>query len=126
MSIVKNGDVNIVNIPSGLVPKGAYNGATDYNVGDSVDYLGSSYVMFNNAGPGTLPTNTTYWQVLANKGNAGSTGPAGPAGDATANSGTLIIGDGTDGSWRAIIVAGVLSIQKRESGIWNAKSNFQP
>jgi len=64
--------------------KGAYAGATDYAVGDSVDYLGSSYVMFADAVAGTLPTDTTYWQVLANKGNTGATGAdstvAGPAG----------------------------------------------
>ena len=57
--------LNIVNIPSGLVPKGAYDNATDYAVGDSVDYLGSSYVMFVDAVAGTLPTDTTKWQVLA-------------------------------------------------------------
>lgn len=57
--------LNIVNIPSGLVPKGAYDNATDYAVGDSVDYLGSSYVMFVDAAAGTLPTDTTKWQVIA-------------------------------------------------------------
>ena len=57
-----------VNIPSGLVPKGAYVAGTDYAVGDSVDYNGSSYVMFVDAAAGTLPTDTTKWQVLANGG----------------------------------------------------------
>lgn len=66
-----------VNIPSGLVPKGAYAAGTNYGVGDSVDYNGSSYVMFNDAGAGTVPTNTTYWQVLANKGSTGATGATG-------------------------------------------------
>lgn len=55
-------------IEGGLIPKGAYNEATNYSVGDSVDYLGSSYVMFNDANAGTIPTNTSYWQVLANAG----------------------------------------------------------
>jgi len=63
-----------VNIPSGLVPKGAYDAGTDYAVGDSVNYLGSSYVMFVDAAAGTLPTDTTKWQVLANKGATGGTG----------------------------------------------------
>lgn len=61
-------------IPSGLVPKGAYNAGTDYAVGDSVDYNGSSYVMFVDAVAGTLPTDTTKWQVLANKGATGAAG----------------------------------------------------
>ena len=67
-------------IPSGLVPKGAYNGATDYAVGDTVDYLGSSYVMHVDAAAGTLPTDTTKWQVLAEKGDKGDTGLTGPTG----------------------------------------------
>lgn len=60
--------------------KGAYAAGTDYAVGDSVDYNGSSYVMFNNATAGTLPTDTTYWQVLANKGDKGDTGATGATG----------------------------------------------
>ena len=94
-------------IPSGLVPKGAYNAGTDYAVGDSVDYNGSSYVMHTDAGAGTLPTNTTYWQVLANKGDTGATGatgptgPTGPQGVAGSNGANGTNGtngtDGTDG-----------------------------
>ena len=72
-------DVNNVIIPSGLVPRGAYNGATDYAVGDSVDYNGSSYVMFVDAAAGTLPTDTSKWQVLANKGS-GACGVSGVSG----------------------------------------------
>jgi hypothetical protein len=73
LQIVKLIDpLNITHITGGLVPKGAYAAGTDYAVGDSVDYQGSSYVMFNNAGAGTAPTDTTYWQVLANKGADGA------------------------------------------------------
>jgi hypothetical protein len=79
-------------IPSGLVPKGAYNAGTDYAVGDSVDYNGSSYVMYVDAAAGTLPTDTTKWQVLANKGATGATGSAGSNGTNGTN-GT----DGVDG-----------------------------
>ena len=68
-------------ITGGYVPRGAYAAGTDYAVGDSVDYNGSSYVMFVDAAAGTLPTDTTKWQVLANKGDTGadSTVP-GPSG----------------------------------------------
>ncbi len=61
-------------ITGGLVPKGVYNNATDYAVGDSVSYDGSSYVMHTNAIAGTIPTNTTYWQLLASKGDTGASG----------------------------------------------------
>jgi hypothetical protein len=67
-------------ITGGLVPRGAYDNATDYAVGDSVDYNGSSYVMYVNATAGTLPTDTTKWQVLASKGATGATGDTGATG----------------------------------------------
>ncbi len=96
--IVKLTDpIQFTNVAGGLVPRGAYNGATDYSVGDSVDYNGSSYVMFNDAGAGTLPTNTTYWQVLANKGDQGDAGTNGqgvPTGGTTGQ--VLAKIDGTD------------------------------
>lgn len=102
--IVKLTDpIQFTNVAGGLVPKGAYAAGTDYAVGDSVDYNGSSYVMFNNAVAGTLPTDTTYWQVLANKGATGATGSTGatgaagvgvPAGGTVGQSLTKV--DGTD------------------------------
>lgn len=60
-------------VTGGLVPRGAYNGATAYVVGDSVSYNGSSYICIL-ASTGNVPTNTTYWQVLANKGETGAQG----------------------------------------------------
>ena len=66
-------------IPNGLVPKGAYNNATAYVVGDSVSYNGSSYVCILDS-TGNLPTDTTYWQVLANKGDTGAKGDTGDTG----------------------------------------------
>lgn len=70
---------NVV-VTGGLVPKGAYVAETAYDAGDSVDYLGSSYVKISTTTAGVLPTNVTYWQVLANKGDTGATGPTGPTG----------------------------------------------
>lgn len=61
-------------ITGGFVPTGAYKAGTTYAIGDSVSYMGSSYVMYSLAIAGTLPTNTTYWQVIA---NIGATGPTG-------------------------------------------------
>lgn len=78
LQIVKMLDpINNVVITGGLVPLGAYNAGTDYAVGDAVSYNGSSYVMYSNAGAGTLPTNTTYWMLLADKGATGATGANG-------------------------------------------------
>lgn len=69
--------INNLVVTGGLVPRGAYSAGTDYAVGDSVSYSGSSYVMYSDAGAGTVPTNTTYWMVLANKGDTGSAGASG-------------------------------------------------
>ena len=44
--------------------QGAYNGATAYVVDDVVSYNGSSYVCIL-ASTGNVPTNTTYWNVMA-------------------------------------------------------------
>lgn len=54
----------------GINPRGTYNAGTAYATGDSVSYSGSSYVAIQ-ATTGNLPTNTTYWQLLA-QGNASS------------------------------------------------------
>jgi len=59
----------IINIMGGLTPRGTYDNGTDYAVGDSVEYNGSSYVMYADAAAGTLPTDTTKWQLLAEKGD---------------------------------------------------------
>lgn len=64
--------INNVVITGGIVPKGAYDNATDYAVGDMVDYNGSSYVMYVNATAGTLPTDDTKWMVVAEKGDTGA------------------------------------------------------
>lgn len=45
-------------------PKGEYDSLTEYNVGDSVSYGTSSYIARTST-LGNLPTDTTYWQLLA-------------------------------------------------------------
>ena len=54
----------------GVTPEGAYVAGTTYTTGDSVSYLGSSYVAIQET-TGNLPTDTTYWQILAEKGDDG-------------------------------------------------------
>lgn len=68
---------------AGINPTGEYNAGTAYAVGDSVSYLGSSYVAIAST-TGNLPTNATFWQLLSEKGATGDTGPQGdpgPTGD---------------------------------------------
>jgi hypothetical protein len=63
----------ILQFSGGINPTGPYNGATAYATGDSVSYLGGSYTAIQ-AGTGNLPTNTSFWQLLAEKGDTGTTG----------------------------------------------------
>ena len=62
-----------------FVSRGTYNNSTQYYLFDLVDYNGSSYIAKENT-LGNLPTNTQYWQLIAEKGNTGSTGQTGPVG----------------------------------------------
>lgn len=54
-----------------MVAKGAYNSATNYEADDWVTYEGSSYYCKQNS-TGHAPTDTTYWGLLASKGDAGA------------------------------------------------------
>ena len=63
--------------------KGAYSSSTQYEKNDVVTYQGSSYVSLQ-ATKGNAPTNTTYWQLIAEKGTKGDTGATGQTG-ATGN-----------------------------------------
>ena len=49
---------------------GAYAGGTTYAVNDAVSYNGSSYIC-KLISTGNLPTDTTYWDLMALKGNDG-------------------------------------------------------
>lgn len=53
-----------ISISMTLKPTGVYNNATAYGIGDSVSYGNSSYVCISPT-VGNVPTNTTYWQLLA-------------------------------------------------------------
>lgn len=59
--------------------KGEYNSTTDYEKLDIVSYNGSSYACLKDC-VGVLPTDTTYWQVLAEKGEQGIQGIQGVQG----------------------------------------------
>lgn len=63
--IVKLVDPIQMHIDGTFNPRGAYDGSTDYAVGDMVSYSGSSYIMYNNGPAGTLPTSGSYWGLVA-------------------------------------------------------------
>lgn len=64
-------------VSGGLNYKGPYVAATAYVLGDVVSYLGSSYVAYQST-TNNLPTNTSFWYLLVNKGEIGNTGATGP------------------------------------------------
>lgn len=72
-----------------ITPKGAYDVSATYERLDVVTYSGSSYMALQKT-IGNLPTNTTYWELLASKGDTGNTGSQGPKGD-TGNPGAAPI-----------------------------------
>jgi len=86
----------LANVTLSSLAKGTYINTTAYTVGDIVDYNGSSYVNVSN-GTGKVPTNTTYWAILASKGSTGATGPTGSQGiqGLTGATGTGIVGSVT-------------------------------
>lgn len=68
--------------------KGTYSSGTAYVVNDAVFYDGSSYICILNS-TGNLPTNTTYWNLMAQEGAAGEgsgdvSGPASATDNAVA------------------------------------------
>jgi hypothetical protein len=81
--------------PVGMNWLGAYNAGTSYVVDDAVSYNGSSYIC-KLASTGNLPTNTTYWDVIAEKGASGS-GAGDVVGPASAVNNRLVAFDGTTG-----------------------------
>lgn len=69
-----------------IVPKGVWNADTQYEVCQLVEYDGSSYVAKAQPPVGTLPTDTSYWQVSAagtKKASSGSLGTVMPDGSTT-------------------------------------------
>ena len=59
--------------------RGEYNNTYDYYKGDEVTYQGSTFrYIYNDKTSGNLPTNATYWTVVAAKGNDGQDGSSAP------------------------------------------------
>ena len=76
-------------------PKGTYVAATTYEKGDIVSYSGSSYTALQTT-LGNLPTNTTYWQLLSEKGDTAAVVDNGDGTyTVTGENGSITISDGT-------------------------------
>ncbi|MTH65065.1 collagen-like protein [Paracoccus shanxieyensis] len=60
----------------GFTTRGAYSAATAYAARDAVFYNGSTYYALQ-ATTGNPPTNTAFWQIMAQAGSGGGTAPDG-------------------------------------------------
>lgn len=62
---------------------GAWSLTTSYVIGDTVEYVGSTYYCIapNTATEVITPEDLNYWSLVSAKGNDGATGPTGPAGE---------------------------------------------
>src|SRR3954452_7462727 len=61
----------------GMRWRSAYVSTTAYAINDVLSYNGSAYIVRATPPAGTVPTNTTYWDVLAAKGATGAAGLTG-------------------------------------------------
>lgn len=75
--------------------RGAYDGPTAYVVDDLVSYNGSTYICILDS-TGNLPTDTTYWSLVALKGNDGA-GSGDVTGPASSTDNGIVRFDGTTG-----------------------------
>jgi|694.fasta_scaffold147885_2 hypothetical protein len=93
--------------------RGAYNGATAYVANDVVSYNNSSYICIL-ASTGNLPTNTTYWSLMALAGAGDVVGPA------SSTDSVLAVYDGTTGKLLKNSTMAISSV-----GYINAPQNSQ-
>jgi len=105
------GVINIGRVRMGW--KGTWDNATPYISQDAVYYLGDTYVARIDVPAGTAPPNTTFWQLVAKKGD---TGPAGT--DATVNATNVaaaggVLSDPTDVTG-ADAVTNIISLTQSE------------
>jgi hypothetical protein len=64
----------------GLVWMGAWDAGTAYRFGDAVNYGGSSFISIGTGNTNHLPTEPSFWAMLAAQGTAGPTGATGEQG----------------------------------------------
>jgi len=59
---------------AGYVSKGGYNASTTYDIGSVVTYEGSSYACIKEPALDKMPTDSSYWVIVAKKGDTGISG----------------------------------------------------
>jgi hypothetical protein len=108
--------------------QGAYNPAAAYAVGDVVVYQGQLYYTKSVTTAGTLPTNTTKFDLIAAKGAdgepglnglEGETGPQGPAG-ADGSPGLVYLGDYVSGNG---YIANIAVVKGADENLYIAKAS---
>ena len=72
------------------LPKGAYDAGTTYHVLDIVSFNNSSYIC-KQTSQGNLPTNTTYWQLIASGSAVGSLDDIGDVTITSAQDGDVLV-----------------------------------
>lgn len=101
--------------PRGVEWRGAWDVATEYQKGDAVSHLGSSYIALKPS-TGELPTNTEFWDTLSVKGTDGT-----GAGDMT----KAIYDPDDDGKVLAAVMADTASVVPWD-GVTGKPSAFGP
>ena len=109
-----------------IIWQGTWDSATTYQVNDLVEYEGSSYIAIA-VNSDTVPTNTSFWNLVAEEGAQGPTGPTGPQGPIGMNwtgdwssTTAYAVGDGvySNGSSYICIVANT-NEPPPDTGFWN-------
>ncbi len=89
---------------AGLHWQGAWSAVTAYELNDAVSYSGSAYIAIQAPTAGILPTDGSYWDVLAAGGADGADGTSGGSGSSAGN---------------RYVVAGITS------GVFNGAAGFR-
>lgn len=76
------------------LPKGTYDANTTYHVLDIVSFNNSSYIC-KQTSQGNLPTNTTYWQLIASGSAVGSLNDIGDVSAPSPNEGDVLVRQGS-------------------------------
>jgi hypothetical protein len=96
--------LNPIQVTTNIKPTGAYNASTTYGIGDSVSYNNSSYIAIQ-ATTGNVPTNTTYWQLLASSSALKLSTTARNVTGSTIPKGSVIYFNGASGNLPTITLA---------------------
>lgn len=104
-----------------LIHKGNYDSSATYNPMDEVLYEGSTYVC-KATSTDNAPTNTTYWQIMAQKGADGSAGQGIPTGGTTGQVLTKHSNANYDVEWSDVELDALSIAEAQEYGLIPGKN----